>query len=692
MVWTLYVRYARKYHWMSLIPHKAFVTTKSAHFRTRLKILMVTLCKNLYSILAQNYNYQIPTLEGFDPSPEWDGKQLRLFLEPNGILQKLAQGTNDLMRSIVVRLGTVDDCALDGYTRKPEYLIFLRICTFNDDPASKFFGHRQPWKSASSDVAFALIKEWLRDCDSNHTLCKTPARDFFPRRLIDVGPIDGSAEPFLIELDNGALASSPNRASESALEYFALSYCWGSSQQLVTTPSNIARYKTSLPLSQFPATIKDAVTVTRQLGVRYLWVDALCILQGSSLEAQQDWRRESSRMSSIYGSASLVIAAASASDVSQGFLADRRSYDAHTAPLKLPFKSSILPDDSGSFFIHPFLEEPAGFGYWSPFPNDPLSRRGWALQERLLSTRLLTYKADDITWECQTCRRREKVAEQVDYCKAPNGSDERFWRLSKIRAITSLEWCDIVRDYSSRSITVASDKLPAVSGLARLCSKTTSDEYVAGLWKSDLLASLLWYTITWSGSQFSASSVYRAPSWSWASLDAEVNMRPTRKPAANKVKLSDQTSKGDLTEILECVAVPSGESEFGGIKDGWILARGPLRQVRLSLTPASDHGRPYSEFSLTDMATKEWAKDPKIDLMHKESASSSNVSELSKDLWCLALTNLHDDEGERGLLLTHARDGSSDYKRVGVFTNRRRHGDDLNFKVGQWERQTIKII
>jgi len=83
------------------------------------------------------------------------------------------------------------------------------------------------------------------------------------------------------------------------------------------TKDNIVRLKQGIPLNGFDATIRDAILVTRALGIDYLWIDSLCISQDHE---SKDWNEQSSKMNSIYGDSILTIAAANSCCVTQGFL------------------------------------------------------------------------------------------------------------------------------------------------------------------------------------------------------------------------------------------------------------------------------------------------------------------------------------------------------------------------------------
>jgi hypothetical protein len=188
-----------------------------------------------------------------------------------------------------------------------------------------------------------------------------------PTRLIDVGPSNGSREPFLHET-NG----EPDR-------YITLSYCWGTKQPVITTKKNIDDHKHSIALHTLPQTIQDAIAIARNLGIQFLWVDALCIIQDSP--GSEDWQIESSKMGDIYGNAYIAIATESGSNSHCGILI-RWPDEVH--PYRVPyFRQDGV--ECGSVLVRP----PTDLGV-DVVEND-LNRRGWAFQEKRLSRRVLSY-------------------------------------------------------------------------------------------------------------------------------------------------------------------------------------------------------------------------------------------------------------------------------------------------------------
>ena len=183
-----------------------------------------------------------------------------------------------------------------------------------------------------------------------------------PTRLVDCESRWSDQNVRLVESN---LASGP---------YIALSHCWGSVQPLRTTKHNYESHLTGIQFAHLPASFQDAILVARYLGVCYVWIDSLCIIQDST----KDWEQECSNMAEVYANALLTLAASDAPNCTIGFL---RDYDQHK-PIKSTLRYWNPEQDLAEDVIVEYkpreIEEIIG--------NDsPLSSRGWALQERLLS-------------------------------------------------------------------------------------------------------------------------------------------------------------------------------------------------------------------------------------------------------------------------------------------------------------------
>lgn len=193
--------------------------------------------------------------------------------------------------------------------------------------------------------------------------------------LIDVGKGDGKESTY-VHLSRGQKAP-----------YAALSYCWGGSQPVTLTAHTMTGMLGGLATSTLPATIQDAIIVTRKLGLRYLWVDALCIFQDSP----SDKDAEIAKMDQIYQNARLTISAASAETCQDGFLAPRSwrgDFSPSTSYSSIPF--ACPNGKTGNVLLRESMI------YSSQ--TEPLNRRGWALQESILSSRVLIYSSWQMLW------------------------------------------------------------------------------------------------------------------------------------------------------------------------------------------------------------------------------------------------------------------------------------------------------
>lgn len=261
------------------------------------------------------------------------------------------------------------------------------------------------------------------------------------------------------------------------------------------TRDSISERFRNIPLRDLPKTFVDAITLVKRLGTRYLWIDSLCIIQDDA----DDWARESARMSDVYSGAHLVVSVDWAEDVSQGCFHHRDSRSAY--PI------DILPE----LVSKPLSPIDEVYYDGGRFPAEPLARRSWAFQERVLAQRVIHYTTQQVYYECNNGIVAEDGSSQS--CRfspinqGPEGQDVWGSRLKL--------WYDLVGEYGRRKLTRTTDKLPAISGLARIIGEKHEAQYLAGVWSDDII-----FGITWGARGFHADnppSEYVAPSWSWAS-------------------------------------------------------------------------------------------------------------------------------------------------------------------------------
>jgi hypothetical protein len=468
---------------------------------------------------------------------------------------------------------------------------------------------RLPRDPESEDSMF-MATQLLDECTNMHLLCRAPQTTSLPTRVLDVGSITD---------DKIFLLISESRKAR----YAALSYCWGGQQEIVANEGSWEVMTQGIALSVLPKTIQDAVTVTRRLGLQYLWVDALCIKQDS----EEDWASESSKMGDIYGNATITIAAAGGSTCSTGCFIQESSNTAHLLD-KIRLRLPDLSIGTISLCVQN-ISNP-----W----KDPLNQRAWALQERLLSPRLLIYSSGKLSWQCQT-----KVAPHgIGSARLPdlffeetpvNSHEMKPWNtMIRKNDPQTLEdsWIRISLDYSHRAITYDHDRLPALSGLARRFRDLTGDVYLAGLWKETLYSGLMWHRVHPLESR---PSIYIGPTWSWLSSQAQiycVHCGLPRKPRPRP-----------LCEILEAETVPVGPDETGAVLSGTITLRGQIKQARQKY---------YEE--LWGVTVEERIGHALLDFQ------SDLIDAIDGPLRCLRVFE------DKGLLL---KPSGENYQRVGIF-------------------------
>jgi hypothetical protein len=296
--------------------------------------------------------------------------------------------------------------------------------------------------------------------------------------------------------------------------YLALSYCWGGPQEVIATSSSLQSMTEGIPLESLPKTIRDAVTLTRSLRFKYLWIDALCIIQDSDA----DKIHEINEMGTVYRNATLTIAAASAQGVHEGFLEEFLPPHSCIVPLKLP------GGRTGRVYFSKSLEA-------SSRPINPLDLRAWALQEEMLSSRILYFGKSGVWWECRS--EYQNLVTEDRFTSAPQPrlphivpQDAPSPWISRISPLLYL-WKMLVENYSRRALTFPEDRLPALAGIAGQIQRSFHIEgiYLAGIWQDFLIEHLGWYD-QWHDMEQQAKTPLGVrsdgPTWSWASFGGPV--------------------------------------------------------------------------------------------------------------------------------------------------------------------------
>ena len=341
-----------------------------------------------------------------------------------------------------------------------------------------------------------------------------------------------------------------NMQGESG-RYICLSHCWGKTRnKCLTTKASLEANEASIPVDQLPLSMQDAIIVTRKFGIRYLWIDSLCIVQDSL----EDWSHEAAQMASIYESAYLTI----------GATWTESDEEASVQPLRTPLKLQVKTLEGT---LEDLYVQPVGHPQALERESQPLLRRAWCYQERVLSPRTLHFTRRELLWECRSesdCECRDTVSH---YWSGNLG----LMKQEKSRIYRELAqpqlWRQIVLEYSSLDLTLEKDKLPVLSGLAQRAQELRKDRYLAGLWSRTLVDDLCWRADRPKGQL----QEWRAPSWSWASVNGRVTWR-------HSVDIPGGVSLRNAADVdvIACQIVPLQEDQFGGVKSGFLTIRGKL--------------------------------------------------------------------------------------------------------------------
>ncbi|KAK3679060.1 hypothetical protein LTR78_001513 [Recurvomyces mirabilis] len=400
-----------------------------------------------------------------------------------------------------------------------------------------------------------LVKDWVKECCEAHSSCGS---------VLDV-----SEER--VRLLNASLITPVAQVPDH--RYTALSHRWGTmAGKSTTTTTNVSALCKGIPFHMFPPTFRDAIEATKLLGVRYLWIDSLCIVQDSP----EDWARECQNMGSYYRDSWLTLAALDSNCSWERFLADR------AAPRTVEMRRAHWSTPSPPVDVLTMRRQPPDRKHI--FQYAALNSRGWVLQERLLATRVLNYSRSGLYWECQTCSRQETSTIEdrsrvslADLVTSEGADFKRVLALHTGAAISTktefMLWKHLVRQATKRELTFVEDKLPSLSGLAAVIAMRTKASYLAGIWAQDLTG-LVWYADRSAPSRTRCENVLThdcpylsqdmTPVWSWASVRGAIRFPTTDHEPVKSVR--------DPTLVESNISLSTSDP-FGKVSQGILTLR-----------------------------------------------------------------------------------------------------------------------
>ncbi|KAF5580305.1 tol [Fusarium subglutinans] len=413
-------------------------------------------------------------------------------------------------------------------------------------------------KSQQSDItgsgpSFRWAREIIEKCEREHHNCRnhfirSASQRYLPKRLIDVQSRDKGVVQLLL--------SGEIQPAENIVEYAALSHCWGATVKSELREDNGETTKTIL-IETLDPNFRDAVDITYKLGIKYLWIDSLCIMQRT-----KEWEEESGDMGLVYARAKVVISATASKNSEGGCYKPKDLFPYHCV-LGSNWTSSLVVRSSIKYanLVQLFGEK---------VDRSFLATRGWTFQERFLASRILHFCSGLMMFECNTlttseCHEEEEYPLNTQFSQngtmnAPTvphpgrespkrlcnrtiirraGSSTRhvtrpardtirktcfLWSFMgqdmKEKAEFHLRWYEMVTSYSVHNLTNENDKMMAIAGVAYFIQQSTGFKYAAGLWQETLPFNLLWMVDSGVKRRPYGRSV---PSWSWASVDGKIS-------------------------------------------------------------------------------------------------------------------------------------------------------------------------
>ncbi|PQE31622.1 HET domain-containing protein [Rutstroemia sp. NJR-2017a WRK4] len=513
-----------------------------------------------------------------------------------------------------------------------------------------------------SEASLVLAKGWINECSTNHKSCKQLVVTPLPKRLIKI---------------NGTTVRLVETVTDQHGQYIALSHCWGKSRPAcITTKSTKADNMREIPRTSLPTTFRDAIQVTRELGIPYLWIDSLCIIQ----DDDTDWEVESSKMTSIYQNSFLTICATTAKDDDAGLWSREeptqgvekvviqhsdKSFEVH-------FKANEDLSYLGAVHMVSFKSIPT----WEIVKETcPLLTRGWTFQERLLASRLLHYGAGELLWQCpelNACECCGSVPQESSYMD-PAFITNLAHAMSESKNLDDLacQWRHLVRFYSELALTLSKDALPAISGLAKYCfSMRPGDVYLAGQWKETLVLDLCW-EVEYNLPRLPRPAKWRAPSWSWASQCQSVRFEGMYSRSAEKNLI--------YARLVRASTVLAGHDPTGEVLSGSVVLVAPVQAAIVTRLLWSTFSVEANSLNVHDCCS--------------DSITDFNTGLISvgKTIYCLRLASTHEKHRDWLLLLVAVDGRPGVFQRVGIVNTLKDRINNYWFKKGSAEVE-VEII
>ncbi|KAI1088672.1 HET-domain-containing protein [Rostrohypoxylon terebratum] len=459
-------------------------------------------------------------------------------------------------------------------------------------------GNRKKLLSAStlSNENVGIMQRWIDDCIHNHPECRGASTSWVPTRLLEISYNDGDMSIRLVDTYH------PLFPRESP--FAALSHVWGNMNTnprgpLRTVLSNYEHMRDAIPIESLPQNFVDMARTCVSLGIRYMWIDSLCIIQDSI----QDWTYEAAQMHLVYQNAKVTIVATSATSSHDGFL--HRNIDTIPA-LKIAYSvdhvdTAGADERASQYMVVCRYDDPLEKYYIFAVGRSKWNTRGWTMQERSLSTRCIHFCRNRMFFEC----RKGVWTEENDPLQEHDTVTSVLWPRGATTSFAELyeHWKLFLAEYCNRALTVPTDKLPAVQSVAAEITRVTGFEYLpyAGMWLHNLRNELLWFISPVADK--SRPPQWRAPSWSWASVDGSLlfwQYSIRNAESSSPESLLHTLSKTPFEVLATDESFPDPRSETRGFLKVQTLVKKISRIQRLAEIPRQRSFFPYDLFTVSE--------------------------------------------------------------------------------------------
>ncbi|KAM6537132.1 hypothetical protein FALCPG4_003077 [Fusarium falciforme] len=368
--------------------------------------------------------------------------------------------------------------------------------------------HDEELLGTGSEQAFFTARAWLGNCrfSPQHSACQQYPKDLqtpekeYPLRLVRVG--DGLDHIVLIE---GVTDSMP---------YTALSYCRESSDIAAqTTQANLETHMKEIPFEKLPTLFQEAILATRGLGIEYIWIEALCIIQ----DDRRDWGYHVQRIPEIFSHAELTISSLVANSTSDRLFCPRSTRSLSIVPTEVwGCKKDREYFKAGVNRCYTLSRR------WlvkrSVVREGPIHSQVWAFQEHLFSRRILHFGDGMLHWECPCRHTTEADPTPTSSLSTNEWQEARNRLLQGGSSGLSTFWIKQVERYSKLTLSKPSERLPAFLGFSRYMEKQLQSTCLGGIMTGEnLLQNLCW--------KVKPSDIERVvfPTWTWVSQPTDVS-------------------------------------------------------------------------------------------------------------------------------------------------------------------------